>query len=69
MTNKMNTAADRDRRQRNGQVRGRDLYWGFTLGILSNLATIFMLHSSVGTMGWAMTDLKMQYDLPNSTDN
>jgi hypothetical protein len=55
MTNKMNTAADRDRRQRNGQVRGRDLYWGFTLGILSNLATIFMLHSSVGTMGWAMT--------------
>ena len=39
MTNKMNTAADRDRRQRNGQMRGRDLYWGFTLGILSNLAT------------------------------
>ena len=50
MTNKMNTAADRDRRQRNGQVRGRDLYWGFTLGILSNLATIYMLHSSAGTI-------------------
>ena len=55
MTGKMNTTADRDRRQRYGQMRGRDLYWGFTLGILSNLATIFMLHSIGGKMGWAMT--------------
>ena len=27
---KMNTAADRDRRQLIGATRGRDLYWGFT---------------------------------------
>ena len=28
MSNKMNTPADRDRRQQFGAMRGRDLYWG-----------------------------------------
>ena len=39
MSKKMNTPADRDRRQQFGAVRGRDLYWGFTVAIFSNLAT------------------------------
>ena len=43
MSNKMNTPADRDRRQQFGAMRGRDLYWGFTLAIFSNLATLYIL--------------------------
>ena len=43
MTNLMNSASDRDRRQRNGATRGRDLYWGFTIGTLSNLVTLFII--------------------------
>ena len=43
MSNKMNTPADRDRRQQFGAVRGRDLYWGFTVAIFSNLATLYIL--------------------------
>ena len=39
MSDTMNIAADRDRRQRNGAKRGRDLYWGFTIAIFSNLVT------------------------------
>ena len=40
---KMNTAADRDRRQMVGNTRGRDLYWGFTIGVFANLATLFLI--------------------------
>ena len=40
---KMNTSADRDRRQMVGNTRGRDLYWGFTIGVFSNLATLFLI--------------------------
>lgn len=43
MTNKMNSAEDRDRRQRLGAQRGRDLYWGFSIGIFSNLITLAIL--------------------------
>ena len=39
----MNSASDRDRRQRNGATRGRDLYWGFTIGTVSNLVTLFII--------------------------
>ena len=39
----MNIVADRDRRQRNGATRGRDLYWGFTIAIFSNLVTLFII--------------------------
>ena len=39
----MNSASDRDRRQRNGATSGRDLYWGFTIGTVSNLVTLFIL--------------------------
>lgn len=57
MANNMNSAADRDRRQRNGHTRGRDLYWGFSLGILSNLVTLFLLSTgaALGLMAWALT--------------
>ena len=40
---KMNTSADRDRRQMVGNTRGRDLYWGFTIGVFANLATLFLI--------------------------
>lgn len=43
MTDKMNSAADRDRRQRLGAQRGRDLYWGFSIGVFSNLITLAIL--------------------------
>ena len=43
MSDIMNIAADRDRRQRNGATRGRDLYWGFTIAIFSNLVTLFII--------------------------
>ena len=43
MTNIINSAADRDRRQRNGATRGRDLYCGFTIGTVSNLVTLFII--------------------------
>ena len=39
----MNTSADRDRRQMFGNTRGRDLYWGFTIGVFANLATLFLI--------------------------
>ncbi len=47
MTNIMNSASDRDRRQRNGATRGRDLYWGFTIGTVSNLVTLFIIAQAV----------------------
>ena len=40
---KMNTSTDRDRRQMVGNTRGRDLYWGFTIGVFANLATLFLI--------------------------
>ncbi len=40
---KMNTAADRDRRQLIGATRGRDLYWGFTIAIFGNLFTLYLI--------------------------
>ena len=40
---KMNTAADRDRRQLIGATRGRDLYWGFTITIFGNLFTLYLI--------------------------
>ena len=40
---KMNTAADRDRRQLIGATRGRDLYWGFSIGVFANLVTLYMI--------------------------
>ena len=43
MSQNMNTTADRDRRQRFGAQRGRDLYWGFTLGLLVYVATMSMI--------------------------
>ena len=43
----MNSSSDRDRRQRNGATRGRDLYWGFTIGTLSNLVTLFIIAQAV----------------------
>ena len=40
---KMNTAADRNRRQLVGATRGRDLYWGFTIGVFANLVTLYLI--------------------------
>ena len=39
----MNTAADRDRRQRFGAQRDRDLNWGFTLCLLVYVADMSMI--------------------------
>jgi len=44
----MNTAADRDRRQQIGATRGRDLYWGITIGVFSNIATLAILSMDSG---------------------
>mgnify|MGYP001241128420 CR=1 FL=1 len=38
-----NSAADRDRRTMFGAARARDLYWGLTLGLIVNVATMFMI--------------------------
>jgi di/tricarboxylate transporter len=43
MAGKMNTDADRARRAMYGSMRGRDLYWGITLGIFSNLFTLYLI--------------------------
>ena len=43
MSDTTNSEAARDRRQRFGAQRGRDLYWGFTLGLVVNTATMFMI--------------------------
>jgi hypothetical protein len=48
MSDVMNTPADRDRRQRFGAQRGRDFYWGITLGLAVNVATMFMISLGVG---------------------
>ena len=40
---KMNSAADRDRRQLIGATRGRDLDWGFTIGVFANLVTLYLI--------------------------
>ena len=48
MSNTMNTAADRDRRQQIGATRGRDLYWGITIGVFSNIATLAILSMDSG---------------------
>ena len=47
MTNIMNSASDRDRRQRNGATRGRDLYLGFSIGTVSILVTLFIIAQAV----------------------
>ena len=52
---KMNTAADRDRRQLIGATRGRDLYWGFTIGVFANLATLFLIVQGKDLPQLAMT--------------
>ena len=43
MSETMHSEAARDRRQRIGAQRGRDLYWTFTLGLIVNVATMFMI--------------------------
>ena len=43
MSETMHSEAARDRRQRIGAQRGRDLYWTFTLGLIVNVAIMFML--------------------------
>ena len=43
MSEIIHSEAARNRRQRIGAQRGRDLYWTFTLGLIVNIATIFML--------------------------
>lgn len=48
MSKTMNTTADRDRRQQIGATRGRDLYWGITVGFLSNIATLAILSMGSG---------------------
>ena len=48
MSNTMNTAADRDRRQQIGATRGRDLYWGMTIGVFSNITTLAILSMDGG---------------------
>ena len=48
MSDTMNSEAARDRRQRFGAQRGRDLYWGFTLGLVVNTATMFMISMGGG---------------------
>ena len=40
---KMNSAADRDRRQFIGSTRGRDLYWGITIAVFGNLFTLYII--------------------------
>jgi hypothetical protein len=52
---KMKTAADRDRRQLIGATRGRDLYWGFTIGVFANLVILYLIIQE-GDLTWlAMT--------------
>tara|TARA_B100000575_G_C22823352_1_gene484062 strand:+ start:137 stop:520 length:384 start_codon:yes stop_codon:yes gene_type:complete len=43
MSDTMNSEHARDRRQRFGAQRGRDLYWGFMIGFFVNAATMFMI--------------------------
>jgi len=52
---KMSTAADRDRRQLVGATRGRDLYWGFTIGIFANLVTLYLITQGGDLPQLAMT--------------
>ena len=40
---KMNSAADRDRRRLIDATRGRDMLWGFTIGIFGNLFTLYII--------------------------
>ena len=40
---KMNSAADRDRRRLIDATRGRDMIWGFTIGIFGNLFTLYII--------------------------
>ena len=55
MSDVMNTPADRDRRQRFGAQRGRDFYWGITLGLAVNVATMFMISLGVDVPKLALT--------------
>lgn len=55
MENKLNSSADRDRRQRWGATRGRDLYWGFTIGIFSNLVTLYIVANGDGSPAIAIS--------------
>ena len=43
MSEIIHSEAARSRRQRIGAQRGRDLYWTFTLGLIVNIATMFMI--------------------------
>ena len=55
MSDTMNSDAARDRRQKIGAQRGRDLYWGFTLGLFVNVATMFMISLGDGIPKLAIT--------------
>ena len=55
MSDSTNSETARDRRQRIGAQRGRDLYWGFTLGLIVNVATMFMIALGVGIPKLAIT--------------
>ena len=43
MSEIIHSEAARNRRPRIGAQRGRDLYWTFTLGLIVNIATMFMI--------------------------
>ena len=55
MSDTMNSDAARDRRQKIGAQRGRDLYCGFTLGLFVNVATMFMISLGDGIPKFAIT--------------
>ena len=63
---KLNTAADRDRRQLVGATRGRDLYWGFTIGVFANLVTLYLIIQGGDLPQLAMTCLL--YTSPSPRD-
>ena len=44
MSDTLNLGQARDRRQRFGAHRGRDLYWGFTIGFFADAATMFIIY-------------------------
>ena len=55
MSDSTNSETARDRHKRIGAQRGRDLYWGFTLGLIVNVATMFMIALGVGIPKLAIT--------------
>ena len=55
MSDSTNSETARDRHKRIGAQRGRDLYWGFTLGLIVNVATMFMISLGDGIPKLAIT--------------